>query len=108
MYKDTLSPGFRRVHVDGGLEREPRDGELFTIVERKGLFEYVSLPVFESTDGDNWINLVRPRLFGDWQIIEGTDDDKYIQLEDGWRQGWFVWRRLAPDVRWRSGENAYR
>ena len=92
---DNLSPGFRRVHVEAnGVEREPIGDEPFTIVERRGDFEYCVLPVFESFQG---LRLVKPRLNGLWDICEGCDN--YFELEDGQRQGWFVWIRLAREVR---------
>ncbi|MHC2539123.1 hypothetical protein ACVJMY_008692 [Bradyrhizobium diazoefficiens] len=92
---DNLSPGFRRVHVEANsVEREPIGDEPFTIVERRGDFEYCVLPVFESFQG---LLLVKPRLNGLWDICEGCDN--YSELKDGQRQGWFVWIRLAKGVR---------
>jgi hypothetical protein len=33
--RDELSPGFRRVHIEGnGTEREPIDGEPYMVIER--------------------------------------------------------------------------
>ena len=92
--RDTLSPGFRRVHLDGCFEREPKDNEPFTIVERKGDFEYCTMPVFRSSRG---IRRVKPFLDGPWDIVEGCD--VYYPLPDGTEQGWWVWIRLAKGAR---------
>jgi hypothetical protein len=94
---EELSPGFRRVHAEtNGFEREPIDSEPFTIVQRKGDWEYCILPVFKSLDG---LRIVRPRPDGPWEICECSDEEFDAELDDGTRQGWFVWIRLAREVR---------
>jgi hypothetical protein len=94
---DNLSPGFRRVHIEcNGVEREPFDDEPFTTVECVGEYEYCVMPVFRSFHG---IRIVEPHLNGPWNICEGSDDSNDDLLDDGTRQGWFVWIRLARGVR---------
>ncbi|MHC2318380.1 hypothetical protein ACVIHC_005426 [Bradyrhizobium diazoefficiens] len=94
-----LSPSFRRVHAEAnGVEREPIGDEPFTIVERRGNFEYCVLPVFRRPY-HGIIHLVKPRLNGPWDICEGSDEELDDRLDDGVRQGWFVWIRLAKGAR---------
>ena len=94
---EELSPGFRRVHAEtNGFEREPIDSEPFTISQRKGDWEYCILPVFKSLDG---LRIVRPRPDGPWEICECSDEELDLELDDGTRQGWFVWIRMAREVR---------
>src|ERR1700732_2952912 len=59
-----LSPGFRRVHVEGnGTEREPLDGEPYMIIEQRfgddGNFETTVMPAN---------NFRAPRFGGPWEI----------------------------------------
>ena len=78
-----LSPGSRRVHLDGSVEREPLDGEPYMIVERVGDFETTLMPY--NFDGGR--KMYVPRFGGPWEITELSDDGK-----------WIVWIRLAKGV----------
>jgi hypothetical protein len=80
-----LSPGFRRVHIEGnGREREPIDGEPYIIVERVGDFETTIMPY--NFDGGQ--RMYVPRFGGPWEITELSPNGK-----------WIVWMRLAKGVR---------
>jgi hypothetical protein len=93
--RDELSPGFRRVHVEpNGIEREPKDGEPYMIVERvsnkggdkdgySGGFETTIMPY--SFDGRTRYVL---RHGGPWEITEISDNGN-----------WVTWIRLARGVR---------
>lgn len=92
-----LPPGCRYVHADGDIEREPIGDEPYTVVKRAGDFEYVTMPVFRSPNGDDFIyHLVKPRLPGDWEITDACTP--WWPLPDGREQGFWVLIRLAKGV----------
>jgi hypothetical protein len=94
-----LPDGSRYVHYDGREEREPIDLEPFTVVERRGDYEYVSVAVFRSPNGDDFIyRVVKPRLMGDWEVTDACT--KWFPLPDGREQGfWILIRGPAKGVR---------
>jgi hypothetical protein len=101
-----LPPGCRYVHADGDIERAPIGDEPYTIVERKGNFEFVSTAVFRSpkkksprknSPSDYTYQIVKPRLNGDWEITDACTP--WWPLPDGREQGFWVLIRLAKGVR---------
>jgi hypothetical protein len=93
-----LPANWRYVHFDGREEREPIDLEPFTVVERRGDFEFVSMPVFRSPNGNDFTYyVVKPRLKGDWEVTDACT--QWFPLEDGREQGFWILIRLARGVR---------
>jgi hypothetical protein len=88
--------GWRYVHCEGDIEREPVGDEVFTLISRKGDWEFCSTPLFRSSGG---IRFVKPRPNGPWDIVELSEEQFDDQLESGERQGWVTWIRRARGAR---------